>query len=84
MSCHYETCYEFSPSCLLLVIFASFAIKDVFNSSVFNVVYMVVENASVREKDPEKKTVELVQRCQRMTKGILREGEFFKRIICII
>ena len=40
-------------------------------------VYMVVEDASVWKKDPEKEVVELVQRCQRMTKGILREGKIF-------
>jgi hypothetical protein len=75
MSRHYETCYEFSPSCLLLVNLAAFAIKDVFDSPILNMVYMVVEEPSVREKDPEKEAVELVQRCQRTTKGILREGE---------
>ena len=47
MSCHHETCHEFSPSCLLLVNIAALAIKDVLDGSILSMVYMVVENASV-------------------------------------
>ena len=54
--------------------------KDVLDSPILSMIYMVVEDASVWEKDSKKEALELVQRCQRMTKGILREGEFFKRI----
>ena len=54
--------------------------KDVLDSPILSMIYMVVEDASVWEKDSKKEALEFVQRCQRMTKGILREGEFFKRI----
>ena len=47
MSCHDETCYEFSSSCLLLVNLAAFAVKDVLDRPILSMVYMVVEEASV-------------------------------------